>query len=409
MRAKPLFIMHVKKIEIRNFKAVEEANIDLNGAHIMIMGKNGIGKTTIGKLVQDLLTKNQPSKPLKEGERQGFCRIELSDGSIIHYAFDEVGQKLNIVSNDTTDLSAAQLFKKLSGKGLEFDIDKFLGMSPKPRRDMLMQISGIDLTDIDKRYEAAYKARSEANTRLKTQQSRIKPYDEELVDKEKIEIAKASQKYAEAIAHNQTYSQKKSKLETIQVEADEISKKIIELQQKLANLNVERMEVSEWLNNNVEFKENALAEMQKEIAESETINQKIDEARRLAEEYKLCERYEKESDQAHALVLSIESEKESKLKTANLPSGVKFTDDGLEIDGLPFESNQIATSRKMIAALEIAEKMLGDVRYLHFDASVLDKDNAMKIIEWANEKDLQLCLERAMWDGGELTYEIIEK
>jgi hypothetical protein len=80
----------------------------------------------------------------------------------------------------------------------------------------------------------------------------------------------------------------------------------------------------------------------------------------------------------------------------------------LEIDGLPFESNQIATSRKMIAALEIAERMLGDIRYLHFDASILDKQNAQKIIDWANERDLQLCLERALWDGGELSYEIIE-
>jgi recombinational DNA repair ATPase RecF len=392
--------MKVKRIEIRNFKAIQEADIDLNSSHLMIIGKNGVGKSTIGKLVQDLLTKNTPVKPLKEGEKQGYCQVELSDGSIIHYAFDEVGQKLNIISK-TEQGSLAQILKKLSGKGMSFDIDAFLQMAPKPRKEMLMQVAGIDLTHLEARYNQAYQQRAEANMKLKTQQARIKPYSEELVGKEKVDLVKITNQYNEALAHN-------LQINTLTEKAGNLDAEISELKKKLALLEQERLDVQNYLNNNIPITSAAITDMQKQIGEAEGINAKIDEANRLSEEFSLAEKYEKEASQAHNLLLSIEVEKETILKNANLPAGICFTSEGLEIDGLPFESNQIATSRKMIAALEIAERMLGDIRYLHFDASILDKQNAQKIIDWANERDLQLCLERALWDGGELSYEIIE-
>ncbi|WP_448529185.1 AAA family ATPase [Raineya sp.] len=392
--------MKVKKIEIRNFKAISEADITLNGSHIIVMGKNGVGKSTIGRLVQDLLTKNTPPRPLKEGEKRGYCQVELTDGSVIHYAFDEAGQKLKIISK-TEQGSLAQILKKLSGKGLSFDIDTFLNLAPKNQKEMLLQMAGIDTSEIERKYQEAYSKRTEANARLKTQQARIKPYNEDLVGKEKIDVLKITKQYNDALTHNNT-------IQTYLNKAQSLDAEISELRKKLAMLEQQRIEVQNYLSSNVPVSETALVEMQKQINEAESINAKIDEANRLAKEYELCEQYEAEAQEAHQLVLSVENEKKSILANANMPANIRFTDDGLEIDGLPFHSSQIATSKKVIAALEIAERMLGDVRYLHFDASVLDKENAQKVIEWANSKDLQLCLERADWDGGELRYEIFE-
>jgi hypothetical protein len=53
--------------------------------------------------------------------------------------------------------------------------------------------------------------------------------------------------------------------------------------------------------------------------------------------------------------------------------------------------------------------MLGDIKYLHFDGAALDRQSADKILAWAEANDLQLCLERPLWEGGEdLKMEIIE-
>lgn len=391
--------MKVKRIEIKNFKAIDHAQVDLNGSHIIVMGKNGVGKSTLGRLVQDLLTRNTPLKPVKEGEKQGYCKVELTDGSVIHYTFDEQNQKLNIISDKEATL--AQFCKKLAGKGMSFDIDAFLKMPPKPRKELLLQIAGIDLSYIEQRYNKAYNERAEANMRLKTQQSRIKPYDIELEGKEKIDVIKLSKQYNDALAHNLNYNLNYEKAEIL-------DREIAEMKKKLTALESERLFIQQYLNTHTLITENAIIELQKQINEAESINTKIEEANRLAKEFGLAEKYEQEASFAHELVKQIEAEKEEILSKADLPAGIKFSSEGLEIDGLPFESNQISSSRKMIAALEIAEKMLGDVRYLHFDASMLDKENAEKILNWANEKDLQLCLERALWDGTELTYEIIE-
>lgn len=54
--------------------------------------------------------------------------------------------------------------------------------------------------------------------------------------------------------------------------------------------------------------------------------------------------------------------------------------------------------------------MLGDIKYLHFDGAALDRTSADSILQWAEAHDLQLCLERPLWEGGDdLKMEIIDE
>jgi hypothetical protein len=84
-------------------------------------------------------------------------------------------------------------------------------------------------------------------------------------------------------------------------------------------------------------------------------------------------------------------------------------DGGLTLDGLPFEDSQIATSRKIIAGIQIAMSMLGEIKYLHFDGAALDKASADHILKYAEDNGLQLCIERPIWEGGALKLEVYDE
>ena len=46
---------------------------------------------------------------------------------------------------------------------------------------------------------------------------------------------------------------------------------------------------------------------------------------------------------------------------------------------------------------------------MHFEASSLDKNSLKEVQEWADKNDLQLLIERAEFEGGDIKYEIIEE
>ena len=94
------------------------------------------------------------------------------------------------------------------------------------------------------------------------------------------------------------------------------------------------------------------------------------------------------------------------IKSAPLPEGFGFTDDGITYNKLPFTREQLSSSGIYIAALKLASMNLGEVKTLHFDASFLDKNSLADIEKWANDNGLQLLIERPDFEGGEIEYEL---
>jgi hypothetical protein len=116
-----------------------------------------------------------------------------------------------------------------------------------------------------------------------------------------------------------------------------------------------------------------------------------------------------EAEAANDLVKQIEAERAQLIASANFPKGIAITPDGITVDGFPLDRNQISTSKLYTTALRIAAMNVGEVRTLFFDASYLDKNSLAEIEAWAESEDLQLLIERPDFDGGEITYQLIEK
>ncbi len=397
--------MKVIKIQIENYKSLRgKHEFNPNGASFMLVGPNGAGKTSAGRALMDLLTKKFPSRPITEGKTAGGLEFELEDGRTLVARFTEGKEpKLEVLSSDGLPMNTTkELLVELAGAGMHFDIDKFLALQPKPRRELLEKIAGLDLRDLNEAEKTASDARREKGAELKAAKARVKPFDEKLAAMPEVDTAEASQKLEEMTAHNAQVVRVQDGLKTRR-------DKIAELQEQIDKYTLEVEKGEEWLKNTPVHEDEELDKIRTQIQSSD----KIREAKQLAKEASIATKLDTQHKELDDKIKEIREKKMAAIRSVKLPAeGLAFSEDGddLLLDGLPFEDEQIAASRKLIAAIQIAESMRGEIPYLHFDGACLDRKSAEHLFAWAEERGLQLCLERPLWDGGEgVKMELIEQ
>lgn len=398
--------MKVLKFEIENYKALAGKHEILpEGSSFFLVGANGEGKTSAGRVLIDLLTKNYPSKPVTEGEHEGFVEITFDDGSQILAKYEDGKKpKMSFITSDGMKVATPKdFYEKMTGKGMTFSIDQFLSLAPKPRRAMLEQIVGVDLSRLNWAEESLMDDAKELRSKVKNQKARVKPFEAMLAREEVVDVKELSQKIADARAKNREQERLEQDITEMKERVVQARQRLEELESRLVDLEAKEIEVVD------DFE---LSVWESDLDEAAEKNQKIQHAKLMLEEQQKVESFENDLKDVEEKIKETRQSKEDEIKKKPIPAdGLEFDPDGdgLLLNGLPFEDAQIATSAKMIAGLQIAESQLGEIRYLHFDAAILDKENAMKVLEWAEKRDLQLCIERPLWDGGELTMEVWDK
>jgi len=413
--------MKVQRIELDNYKALSGRHeFDLGGCSFFLLGGNGQGKTSVGRLVMDILTKNLPTQPVTEGEKQGYVEITIDNGDKIYYRFANDGKPVLelIAANGGKFANINDLFSAMAGQGMKFDINEFLRLAPKPRRAMLEKIAGVDFTSINEAERMAEDSRKAINARLKDARARVVPFDYSLINKAPVNITELSEKLSLAQAHNQKVANAAAEVQRIKEDNSQLIAQIVEFTQKIKDLeqrvaaNQDRSDNgNKWLTENPSHPDDLLSSYRTELSKADETNRSIEQAKTAQKDFDFAQEMEGKFTAAELDVKRIRAEKDMMIQSAKLPAdGLSFSPDGetLLIDGLPFEDSQIATSRKMICAVQIAQSMLGSIKFLHLDGSVLDKENATRLLDWSESKGLQLAVERSMWEGGELKFEIYE-
>ena len=103
----------IQEITIQNFKGIDFKVETLNGHHIILVGKNGGGKTSfIDAAIGNIQGIEQP---LKEGAKKGLVRVEV-EGYTIEHKFTQKNQKPKLSIYDKKGVlqgAPANLFKEL--------------------------------------------------------------------------------------------------------------------------------------------------------------------------------------------------------------------------------------------------------------------------------------------------------
>lgn len=446
----------VETIKLEKFKAIDALEINFKGCTAIVTGGNNIGKTSFLRGITDRIRFIRPDVMVKTGSDEGSGELTLDTGEKFIWEFDVKGK------DKLTYITASGLKKAVTVEiGLRFfpptfDIDKFLNSPPKEQSKQLQKIVGIDFTDIDKRYLAAYDDRTQKNRDAEKYHVKLTQMLEvERVDSVDLTDLK-EKKESERIRLNDLYKKNKETNDTARQkwndEKTKIDKECREHNEKQTEnriafntcydaLNVlikhgyeETPPDNYYVNSFVDnLKSNILplktaTELYPKEPEyipempDDKLLQEIDaqileasETNTKAKAYIDYIQYKNDTDaakvwarEADELVKSIEAERQRMIESAKFPKGVSIDAKGITIDGLPLERTQISTSKLYTTALRIASMNLGEVKTLYFDASFLDRENLEEIERWADEQGLQLLIERPSFEKSEIKYELIQ-
>lgn len=406
----------IKKITVSNLKAAASVTADFNGCTAIITGGNNKGKSSFLKSLPDRIRGIKPDVVLKHGESEGFAELELTSGEKFIWTFDnksKAGEKLTFITKDNIKTSVS---REISQRFFPqaFDIDKFLNKGPKDQKEILQKTIGIDLSSIELKYKSAYDDRTYKNKVLAAENAKALPVDESIsADHKPVAGLQAELAGIESYNENRDrvtrgVKERKDQIVSNNTEIELLEARIKVLKENNAATEKQIKEGDEWLKKNPEKDEKVVAELQKSLNEINEYNKKVDLNNKAVEQKKAIETAENEARIADELVKSIEREKTELIKTAKLPEGFDFTDDGITYNGFALTKEQLSSSSVYIGALKLASMNIGQVKTLHFDASHLDKNSLSEIESWAKENDLQLLIERPDFDGGEIRYELIE-
>jgi len=399
--------MKIKRIEVENYKPIDEEEINLNGCSAIITAGNNKGKTSILTGLIDRLRSEKADKIVKDGEEKGYNIIELTDGSRIEWNFTKKSERIHYITNEgikQTSGVIGAIGERYFGK--PFDIDSFLNSGPKKQQEILEDLSGADLDEIEQRYQEAYNERTEKNRELK--RIRAKSLEEpEKVDKP--DVSSIKEELKEARKQNEAHRQAKNKVDNLEGLEDDVARLIGETEYEDLFNHTKAKEIRDSIDipekADVDDLEQKLDEAQEQLRKYDAYERDLKEYEKWVEEGKKAK---KEAEQADEKVKAIEKEKQEAIAEADFPEGFDINEDGLTYNGFPLTEKQISQSGKYIAALKLGAMVLGEVKTLHFDASSLDKHSLNEVQQWAEEKNLQLLIERPDFDGGDIKYEIIK-
>lgn len=404
----------VKKIKVSNLKAISSLTADFNGCTAIITGGNNKGKSSFLKSLPDRLRSVKPEVILKKGEKEGFAEWELTTGERFLWEFDGKKEKLSFFSEKNIKQSVNKELSKAYFPAV-FDVDEFLNSTPAKQKAVLQKLTGIDFTEIDRVYQAAYEDRTWANKKLAEEKAKLIQLEPdaptEITPTEDLE-----KDLAGISAHNQIrankfdlVAQKNKQVKENEEEISSLKERIKTYEKKNSILNSELLELDVWLDDEANQDKNNYQELSEQIATIKKQNKEVEQYQDALKQQKIYEQCVLAADQADKDVKKIEAEKADVIKNASMPDGFGFSDDGITYNGYAFTKEQLSSSGIYIAALKLAAIGLGEVRSLYFDASFLDKNSLIDIEKWATENQLQLLIERPAWEGGEITYELINE
>jgi hypothetical protein len=434
--------------EIHNFKNIECSIVDVNGMSLIVMGRNGAGKSSfIQALTSPMDTKTVPSEPLRKGKKDDeVSSIETviagtMGGQPKKYTltmYFTPGNKKGrlVVTNDAGEVikQPATFVKSLIGN-VSFDPTKWLNESADKQLKMLKQLTGCEdkidkINDLLKDKKSQRKAKKERAEELEavlknhgyTQEQidlysnpkDIKPIQEELAN-----ISKAIEKYSGI--KNQMAGFEKSikdcdadiakrrdnieKLKQLIIEEE----KAIESQFAVIEKNKKNIITgNKWFSENHEPSASEINERLNKANDHNVhyfiISKHAEQQREMLKAKEALQAIDNEVDK-------LEKERGDLISSSQLPiNGLSFTEDQIMIDGFPMELGQINTARLWDIAVDVAIAMKPTLKVIMLhEASLFDKQSLRTIIKKIEEKGFMAIAEYVDPNGGDLEIKFAEE
>lgn len=394
--------MYIKKLELLNFQVIEKFEAEFNGNVYFVTGDNELGKSTLLKAIGALLT-GERDDVLRNGASKGFAKMVVGDDGEefdVSLSFTENNPRGTLtIKQKSTGMATnnVSMLQRIFGYQ-DFDAVEFSRWSEtaEGRRKQIAVVKALLAPAVRERIEAIdvevnglKTERTGINRDVKTFDTliaqiigRMEPGDIEKYDKP-IDVtglmeqqATNAQLIEKAKTVRATLAQRTEQLAAIPgrieaaedslKQAKEMAAKMIADAEKTYAESIERINAekadSETRKANCEA---WLAKYEENNPEKTNIPELLANAEAHNKKYSLVEQYKEKkhqfddvktkAEQMEARIDALAKERAELIATAKLPiDGLIFTDDGLELNGVPFIPGKVSDSQIM----EIAAKLV---------------------------------------------------
>lgn len=409
-------------LDLENFKNLEKKHIDINGHSILVVGKNGTGKSSlIQALMSPLDTKLLPTEAVKKGEERSRISVKIGGnlgGEYKEYILDmfftaKDNKGRLVVTNDKGEAikSPASFVKSLIGN-VSFDIMKWLNQSKKDKLETIKKLTGIsvELDKIDleiktKKETKKYKKQRAEDLEAILNNSQFTAEDREMYSTP-IDLLPIQQEMSAISKSQQTYDGVVNKMKEFRTNISITERSIEEKQEQINALQNQieamRHEIS-VSNENIAKGDAWLATHSRPSVEAanEKINQAImhnekhNQIGALAGNQREMIKCKEEIGQIDMDVKILEDKKSSIISNSNFKvQGLTFTDDEIFLDDIPLEEGQVNTARLFDVGVEVAMALNPNLKtiFLH-DGSLFDKEALAAIIDKIENRGYQAIIE----------------
>lgn len=355
--------MKIQQVKIKDFKVLKNIEEEVNGNHIMLMGENGVGKSSFIQFIEIALGKNTNIPPNATGEGEV---ITDKNGNKYTFSvkFKDGKPVVTVTSPDGLKDTRKGTLAGIVG-AMEFDIDEFaeLSKTPKGRKEQVEIFKSFlpeeirnDLAKYEANVLANYNDRTEVNRQIKEKEGAIKQhplFNQIGVAKfEKIDTAEVYAKFESANESNNKIKEVQLRLDQRKREIEEKEQQIKDLQLKIDQLK-DMVYQAEETNKKAEqfLKDNKLTDLsgfEEQIKTASEKNKLFESAESLKKDIGIVEKMKEESGE---LTAKIESEKGAialAIREMEAPvDGLTFDDEQLVYNGIPVNPDSLSTSEIM--------------------------------------------------------------
>jgi hypothetical protein len=385
--------MKVLNLVIESVKRVKHVVITPKGWTVKIAGKNQQGKTSILDALMYILEgeKNISDNPIHAGEKKGCIDADFGDVRITR-KFSEKGSTLTVTDKDGKVQQGQSFINSLLGYNAT-DVMSFMAKAPAKQREILVKLTGIDTSAIDKEIEAVFADRTKVGHEVERLQSVLRSSKwVEGPGVEEISAETYRTQLDEVLVYNQgikkalrerddvlsTIGRLKKQIEKIQLDIDANQSQLSDIEMRI--IGEELRDESELFRKiqSVES-DNAIRRENKKYSETR-------DALRAQESLQ-----EKKSEKIEALRAS----KIAAIAAAKFPiPGLSFGTDCVLFNGRPMQD--ASGAEQIMVGIAILSKVMPaeGIRILRCtNGSLIDEDNMRKIEELADREKVQVWIE----------------
>jgi DNA repair exonuclease SbcCD ATPase subunit len=425
--------MKIQKVIIKDFKVLHDVEQEINGANILLVGDNGVGKSSFMQFIEIALGKQTNIPKYAEGEG-----MVIADSKGNKYTFSVKFKNNKPVVTVTTEDGMKDTRKGILGTiagAMDLDINKFVELS-KTTAGQKKQVEIFksffpqeiieELDRLRMHVKSAYDERTELNREIKTKEATINSH--ELINLvgagqvfEKVDAKDILEQITKGNNANQQIRDVQSRLEQREEElkekeADLIDKykELEELQAKIEGIKKvieghknKNQQAQKFLKEN---KEVDLKSLETQLTSIQEINARAEAADALKKDIETLQQMKEDAGELTAKIESQNEAIDTAIREMESPvEGVSYShDDYLLYNGVPVSPDNLSTSEiiELGIKLKMAENPDLGILFIEHGESLGSK-RLKEIKDLAEANNWQIIMEQVERGTEKLQIEIM--